>query len=375
MRIDTVLLKVASRCNLNCSYCYVYNMGDESWRSMPKRMAAETQGAVVEQLHQLYAAQQHPFAIVLHGGEPLLLGLERLRSLFEALRCALPASCSISIQTNGVLLKRALLDLCAAFEVSLSVSLDGPAAVHDRFRVDLRGRASHAAVVAGMAALQAHPEAEALYSGVLAVVDPESDPDEVYSYFKAIGAPSIDFLYRDGNRSALPHGKAGAETVEYGRWMSVILDRYVADPSPPRIRLLDDMIKLILGAAGVKEGIGLTDFGILVIDTDGSITKNDTLKSTPLGDRFLGAWNIVGGDLAAIARSPEFAAYHEMQRPSSPICRACAELAVCGGGMLTHRFDAATGYDNPTVFCADQKLLIGRIRRYLANYQTKQVAA
>jgi uncharacterized protein len=375
MRIDTVLLKVASRCNLNCSYCYVYNMGDETWRSMPKRMAAETQAAVVEQLRQLNLAQQHPFAVVLHGGEPLLLGQERLRSLFEALRTALPAACSISIQTNGVLLKPPLLDLCVQYGVGLSVSLDGPATVHDRFRVDLRGRASHAAVVAGLAALRSHPQADTLYSGVLAVVDPESDPDEVYSYFKAIGAPSIDFLYRDGNRSALPHGKDSLESAEYGQWMSVILDRYVADLAPPRIRLLDDMIKLILGGAGVKEGIGLTDFGIVVIDTDGAITKNDTLKSTPLGDRFLGPWSVVGGDLAAVVRSPEFRAYHEMQRPSSSICGACPELAVCGGGMLTNRFDTETGYDNPTVFCADQKLLIRRMRRYLSTYLAKQVAA
>ena len=36
--IDTVLLKVASRCNLDCSYCYVYHMGDDGWRYQPKLM-------------------------------------------------------------------------------------------------------------------------------------------------------------------------------------------------------------------------------------------------------------------------------------------------------------------------------------------------
>ena len=74
MRIDTVLLKVASRCNLDCSYCYVYNMGDESWRAMPKRMTPDTQERVAAQLGRLFVAQRHPFAVVLHGGEPLLLG-------------------------------------------------------------------------------------------------------------------------------------------------------------------------------------------------------------------------------------------------------------------------------------------------------------
>lgn len=375
MRIDTVLLKVASRCNLNCSYCYVYNMGDETWRTMPKRMGAQTQTLVASQLGRLFTNQAHPFAVVLHGGEPLLLGAKGLRALLETIRAALPPLCPISIQTNGVLLKPPVLDLCAAFNVSLSVSLDGPAAIHDKHRVDLRGRASHAAVVAGLATLQSHSSAEALFSGVLAVVDPTSDPNEIYSYFKSIGAPSIDFLYRDGNRSTLPYGKKGIDTTEYGKWMSVILDRYVTDPSPPRIRVLDDMIKLILGGAGVKEGIGLTDFGIVVVDTDGSFTKNDTLKSTPLGDRFDGSWTVYSHELAEVVRSPEFMAYHEMQQPSSPVCRTCPELGVCGGGMLTHRFDSERDYDNPTVFCSDQKYLIDRIRRYLNSHLSQRAVA
>jgi uncharacterized protein len=350
-------------------------MGDESWRAMPKQMALHTQACVATQLKRLFVAQSHPFAVVLHGGEPLLLGAKRLEVLFETLRGALPAVCPISIQTNGVLITQLVLDVCAAFEVSLSVSLDGPAAVHDKQRVDRRGRASHAGVIEGLSRLQHHARAEALFSGVLAVVDPTSDPNDIYSYFKMIGTPSIDFLYRDGNRSVLPYGKASAETAEYGRWMSVILDRYVTDAHPPRVRLLDDIIKLILGGASVKEGIGLTDFGIVVVDTDGSFTKNDTLKSTPLGDRFDGVWTVHREELAEIVCSPEFLAYHALQRPSSNICQACADLGVCGGGMLAHRFDSMNGYDNPSVFCADQKLLIQRARRYLAVHLSRGIAA
>ncbi len=40
------VLKIESRCNLNCDYCYVYNMGDESWRDQPSSMSLD----VVDQL-------------------------------------------------------------------------------------------------------------------------------------------------------------------------------------------------------------------------------------------------------------------------------------------------------------------------------------
>ncbi len=49
-------------------------------------------------------------------------------------------------------------------------------------------------------------------------------------------------------------------------------------------------------------------------------------------------------------------------------------LKVCGGGMVTHRFKDGAGYDNPTVFCADQKLLITRMETLLAPYLKERAA-
>lgn len=66
--IDTVLLKTASRCNLNCTYCYVYNMGDDAWQSQPKRMSLEVLEATIDQLGRLSHAQSHPLSVVMHGG-------------------------------------------------------------------------------------------------------------------------------------------------------------------------------------------------------------------------------------------------------------------------------------------------------------------
>lgn len=375
VRIDTVLLKVASRCNLNCSYCYVYNMGDEAWKSLPKRMRPETQERVVRQLGELYRRQERPLAVVLHGGEPLLIGPRRLDELLARLRATLPPPCSISIQTNGVLITDEILDICASYGVGLSVSIDGPAEIHDSCRVDRRDRPTHAAVVFGIETLKRHAAAQQLFSGVLAVVDPTSSPASVYAYFKGLGVPSVDFLYRDGNRSVLPDGKAAIDSVEYGTWMTGILQAYLADRDPPRIRFLDDMMKLLLGGSGVKEGVGLTDFGIAVIDTDGSITKTDTLKSSAPGDRFEELWSVHRHELADVVDSSAFRFYHDQQRPTSAICQACPLLNVCGGGMLTHRYDDQNGYDNPTVFCADQKLLIARMAEALGPHLNLPAAA
>jgi len=366
--IDTVLLKVVSRCNINCQYCYVYNMGDTSWASMPKQMSSETMMAVVKALSDLACAQHRCFAVVLHGGEPLMLGHTKLDFLLTALRKVLPIDYPCSIQTNGMLITEEMLDVCAKHHTRLGVSIDGPRHVHDRYRVDHTGAGTYDKVLEGIARLRNHPKADFLYAGVLAVIDPTSNPHEVYNFFKQIAPPSIDFLYRDGNHSQLPYGKASVQSAEYGLWLTQLLDIYLADPTPVPIRLLDDMLKLLLGGAGTKEGVGGTDFGIVIVDTDGSIRKNDTLKTAFRGaDRFEYPWSVHTHQFTDITNAPEFVTYYALQRPTAAACLACPELSVCGGGMPVNRWRDDNGYANPSVYCADQLLLIGHMRNRLAT--------
>lgn len=370
--LDTVLLKVASRCNLDCSYCYVYNMGDEGWRSQPKLMPANVSEAIAWALGGQYRRQGTPFSVVLHGGEPLLLGRQRLDELCARLRRELPHPCGLHLQTNGALLSEPILDVLTRHDVGISISIDGPEAVHDRFRRDHRGRGSYARVRGAIDLINAQSAARPLFAGVLAVIDPTSEPEEVYSTLKATGAPSVDFLVRDGNWDQLPYGKASAISIEYGSWLSRLLAIYLADPTPPRVRVLDDMMRLILGGGSQKEGVGTTDYGILVIEPDGQLNKNDTLKvAHKAADRFERPWSILTDDLVAFLASDAFDSYYWQQRPTAAVCQLCPDLGVCGGGMVAHRWSEGRGFDNPSIFCADQRHLIARMREVLAPLQRR----
>lgn len=362
VRIDTVLVKLASRCNLSCDYCYVYQMGDDAWRRQPKRMAASTVDALAGQLANLVAAQASPLSVVFHGGEPLLIGAERFDRACSTLRRALGTASGLHLQTNALLLDDAVIAACAEHDVGISISLDGPAEVHDAHRPDHAGRGSHDRVVAAIGRVLAHSAGRDLLSGLLAVIDLAAEPAVVYDHLKSLGAPSIDLLYRDGNHDALPPGKSSFLSTEYGDWMGRMLDHYLADTTPIRVRVLDDMLRLVMGGMSLKEGVGTAEYGILVVDSDGTLAKNDTLKSASAGDRFAKPASILRDDVVAFVASPEFDAYHGAQRPSAPECLACPELAICGGGMPTHRWSATRNLGNPSVFCADQKALIAVMR-------------
>ena len=332
-------------------------------------MSIETIDATVKSLAEVAAAQNKPFAVVLHGGEPLLIGPGRLHYLFDSLRAKLPPSLPVSMQTNGILLTDEVLNMCSEYKVSVAVSIDGPKVVNDASRMDHRGEGTFDRVIRGIERLSAHRDSDFLYAGLLAVIDTRYSPQEIYSFFKDIKAPSVDFLYRDGHYACLPFGKSSINSVEYGSWMLKLAGCYVNDQSPVPIRIIDDMFKVLLGGTGTKEGMGITEFGIAIIDTDGSITKNDTLKSSGTSaDQFENKWNVKTGSLVNLLQSEEFEHYYHQQKPSNEKCRKCPYFTVCGGGMLTHRWSIKNGFDNPTIYCSDQMYLIEGLKKILEQH-------
>ena len=359
-RLDTVLVKTASRCNIDCSYCYVYQGPDATWRLQPKRMRREVAAALRDRLIEQAERQEAGFAIVLHGGEPLLPGFDELAALLRGLRARLsPERHPISIQTNGTLLGQSLLDLFAETRTSVSVSIDGPREANDLARLDHRGESTYAATMRGIRLLASHSEREFLFAGTLSVVQPAVDPALVYEFLKALGTPSMDFLLQDGNHDRLPPGKAHFTSTEYGQWLIRLLDLYLADPSPVPIRVVDDIIKLCLGGTSRKEGRGKGRHGILIVETNGEVRKNDTLRASFEGaDRFRRRWNVTTTSLSSVLSSQEYIAYTDMQVPASSDCRSCDLLDICGGGMPLYRWSTARGYDNSSVYCHDHAVFI-----------------
>lgn len=103
------LLKIHSRCDLACDYCYMYEAADQSWRGRPRRMELETVRRTAA-LIAAHAREHRPaeVRIVLHGGEPLLVGARHLEELLGVLTGALEGVTvpRFVLQTNGVRLGR-----------------------------------------------------------------------------------------------------------------------------------------------------------------------------------------------------------------------------------------------------------------------------
>jgi uncharacterized protein len=367
-QLDTVLIKVASRCNLDCTYCYVYHGEDTSWASQPKKLTTETIHNIASSLVEVSQNQDAGFAIVLHGGEPLLLGNEKLEMLLSLLREKLPSNkYPIGIQTNGLLINERFLNICNKYQANVSISIDGPELVNDIARIDLKGKSSFSRLLNGINEIKKHENSDFLFSGTLSVIQITSEPYAIYSFLKEeIKTPSMDFLLQDGNYEKFPINKSSFESTEYGEWLSKLFDLYINDDGNLKIRYFDDIIKLLVGGKNTKEGRGEVNFGIIIIETDGEIRKNDTLRTSYDGvDQFSNKPIVGKSKILDLLSSDEYREYTKLQHPNNKTCLDCEYLNVCGGGMPLYRWSKDNGFNNPSIYCNDHKYIIEHIKNKL----------
>ena len=359
------VLKMASRCNLACDYCYVYTGPDQTWRSQPRVMSAATIDAVSKRIgehmltHELGCVQ-----IGLHGGEPLLAGTSTLEDVITSVRAAAPrgARVDLAVQTNGLLLDEAFLALFARHQVRIGVSLDGTREANDRHRVRADSRASHADVIRALRVLGSVPY-HALFAGLLCTIDLANDPVETYQALLEFGPPTVDFLLPHGNWSRPPPRPPGGSATPYADWLIAVFDHwYAATSGNTRIRLFDEVIHLLFGGSPATESVGGGIAGFAVVETDGAIEGADSLKSAYHGAAGTGL-TVVANSFDEALLHPMFAAQRLGHAGLCATCRSCPVVGVCGGGQYAHRYRAGHGFLNPSVYCADLCRLIGHIAR------------
>lgn len=105
-------IELHSGCNLKCAHCY-----NNSGISANNVIDYEFLAKYVKEIKQTNCVE----SVTLSGGEPLLY--ENLRPLIELLRFQ---NISVMVVTNGTLLTKEMYSFFKEFQVSLSISLDGP---------------------------------------------------------------------------------------------------------------------------------------------------------------------------------------------------------------------------------------------------------
>lgn len=356
------VVKIASRCDLACDHCYVYELRDRSWRDRPRVIAAGTVDALGGRLRAHARRFGLPVLdIVLHGGEPLLAGPERIDAIARDLRAAVAgvAELRFTMQTNGVRLDERCAEVLSAHRIRVGISLDGDARAHDRHRRHADGRGSHAEAVRAVALLRTE-RYRPLYGGLLCTIDLRNDPVATYEELLSHAPPMIDLLLPHATWEFPPPG-GGSDETPYARWLIAVFDRWYRAPvRETRVRILEDLVDLILGRAVQSEILGLGPPGSVVIETDGTFEREDSLKAAYDGAAATGL-DVFRHDPATVLAAPAYARAGAGAAGLSATCRRCPVVRTCGGGLRAHRYRPDNGFDNPSVYCADLRALIDHV--------------
>ncbi len=202
---------VGARCNLDCTYCF-YLDKEALYPGSRFRMSDDVLRAWLEQLFHMHRGQA-TVPVAFQGGEPTLMGLDFfVRAAAMARAMARPGQrVELSLQSNGLLLDEAWVDFLRSEAVLVGLSIDGPEAMHDAFRVDRAGRGSHARVErAARLLIEGGVDVNAMVCVTAANAE---RPLEVYRYLTGLGFRHIQHI-----PVVEPGPPVSPRTVDPGAW-------------------------------------------------------------------------------------------------------------------------------------------------------------
>jgi uncharacterized protein len=364
--VRSIIVKLAARCNLACDYCYWFR--DQSVMAAPRLLGPEVEQAFLARLEtHLRRHALDSFTVVLHGGEPLLFGKLRFAELCVRLReveAATATRLDVQVTTNGVLVDAEWAALLRHFGVSVTVSIDGPAALHDRHRPDLRGRPTHARVLAGIERLRAL----GIEPGFLAVAAPTSSPALLLAHLCGeLGVRQLDVLIPDATHADTPGPIAPFFTGLFDSWYDDWSQRGV------ELRMFSAIIRGLCGYWSGVESIGYGPVAGMTLLTDGSLEAHDVCRIAGDGST-ASALDVRTHELDDIRGDP---LWRELWRASLELpatCEACPWRHSCGGGHIASRWSAERRFDNPSVYCGDLQALLAHVWRRIEPTLTYEVA-
>lgn len=342
--VQFVLLKVASRCNINCSYCYWFK--DKTVYESSKVIMDEVLDAFYIKLkNHICKYSLETFSISLHGGEPLLAGKNKINKILSELRKIeeeLNIKLNIFLQTNATIIDEEWIKIFLKYDIHLGVSIDGPKDINDISRIDFSGNSTHEIIIKNIRILKS----SGVKIGVLAVCNPETDPAYICEYFvKDLKLDNFDILIPDANYNyeSIPYIKDF-----YIKLFRLWFEKY--SRKDVKIRFAKTILEGLLGRSSKMQSIGYNVVDICMIKTDGQIEVLDFLHV--LGDGVTrNQLNILTNEINDITLDPFWLEVYSSSLNLNQKCVSCKYSFACGGGHIASRWSSEKHFDNPSIYC------------------------
>lgn len=155
--LQTLVVNVTNQCNLACTYCYEYGedkIVDTTNGQQPKFMSEATAHESVE--FALRESRENKHAHITFFGGETLMNFPVLKSTMAYARrraAEVGKEIDFSLTTNATLLRPEIIEFLAEQRVGVTISIDGPEELQDKFRVFNNGTGSYAVAAPKIKAL------------------------------------------------------------------------------------------------------------------------------------------------------------------------------------------------------------------------------
>ena len=377
-------------CNLDCKYCYYL----EKVELYPGRRSFRMPDATLESYVRQYIESQTglpEIAFAWQGGEPTLMGLDFFEKVVALQQKYCPPDTKITnaLQTNGTLLDDAWCAFFREHDFLIGLSVDGPEALHDRYRVDKGGKPSFDLVMRGLEFLKKHR----VEFNTLTVVHRynSKEPLTVYNFLKEHGSRFMQFIpivervgEGRGNEDGLlwlapppvldpeddleivdgpPVTPWSVRPKDYGEFLVAIFDEWVRkDVGRIHVQIFEVQLGIWMGLGASLCVFTETCGNALAMEHNGDLYACDHYVYP---EYLLG--NILETPIRELVDSPAQVRFGELKRDALPrFCRECDVRFACNGECPKHRFaKAPDGEPGLNYLCAGYKRFFHHIDPYM----------
>jgi uncharacterized protein len=357
-------------CNLECRYCYYR---DKSSLYPDAGTLHMTESLLEKYIQQHFEAALGPDVdFSWHGGEPTTLGLTFFQKVVSIQRKHKPAGWRVrnGLQTNGLLLDEDWCRFLASEGFRVGLSLDGPAEIHDLYRVTRRGNPTHARTMRAYELLRKM----GIHTDILCVVHNRNvdAPLTVYRFFREIGCTYLGFLpaVEQSLEKAQGINPYTPSAEAYGTFLCRIFDEWMQrDVGRITIQTFEEAARPALGLEHSLCVFRETCGQIPVLEHNGDFFPCDHFVD---GDHRLGS--IHETPLDQLLDGEAQRSFGEAKRSTLPrYCRECEVLPMCNGGCPKYRFiETPDGEPGLNYLCAGLKRFFLHAREPLATLAARE---
>ena len=364
----TLIIKVTNACDMRCKYCFIEP--SVFHKTMKDRTARRVVRAFLDS--DFFESVQ----FVWHGGEPLLRGRAFFERIFQEQRsCPTRVSYTNATQTNATHLDDGMLDFLLANDVSIGLSLDGPADLTDASRRTRRtlplltgdgcgsggGSArggvpggAHATTVDAARRLQERGQQAAAI--VTVNRNNVERPEAVYDEFHARRIHmKINPLTRSGLADTPVGADLGITAEEYGRFLVRMFDRWFDEPGPRiSVEPFGQHVSRILGdtvAHSCFYTLSCHRF-FLGVSPDGDLFPCGMFQGEP-SFRY---GNLHDMPPEQVAQTVLFGQIDDREQKVLRDCARCAFFDLCYSGCMFHSLKDSKILAEKDYYCAGYKM-------------------